>query len=177
MPALPTTTGDATTPAQWTYSPPGDPLFGDVDVVRLYLQDTDPAMPLLPDVEIQWLIDQWMPRHDSLIFVASVAAERISHKFAGVLTVTADGVSVDVGSLSERYRQVAADLRQSHKDGQVGGEVDIANLMASQQPDYGIDPLSFGLGMHDNREAGQQDYEGYGRNHTGPYAADTVRPG
>lgn len=161
--------------SDWSYT--GDPDDSDKDQFRFWLQDTDPMVRLLSDTEVQWLIDTWQPRYDSLVYAAAVGAETIATKFAGVLTVSADGVSVDVGGLSERYALVAARLRQTHKDLQVGGEVDIMNLLWDDQPDYGIKPLSFGVGMHDNREAGRQDY-GTGRYYSrdGLYQ-DTVRPG
>lgn len=168
MPRMPTTVGDPGDPSavppippippQWTYIEPGEDGFGQVDVVRLLIQDNDPAMPLLGDAELQWLVDQWLPKHDSLYMVAAVAAERVAAKFAGVVSVTADGVSVDVSSLAEKYRVLAADMRATHKDAQVGGEVDITNLMWDENIDWSIAPLSFGVGQHDNLEAGRQDY-------------------
>lgn len=173
MPTMPST--DENHP-EWTYTIPGQPGSADVDVVRFYMQDTDPSMPLLPDAEIQYLIDVWMPKHDSLIYVAAVAAERVAAKFTGVINVTADGVAVNVADISTRYLALAEQLRATHKDGQVGGEIDLANLMAGTQPDWSIDPLSFGVGMHDNLEAGRQDY-GSHRGEYGPYGSDTVRPG
>jgi len=161
--------------ADWTYYPPGNVLFGDVDVVRFYVQDTDPGVRLLGDLEIQYLIDEWVPKYDSLVYVAAVAADVIAAKFAGVVSVSADGVSVNVADLYEKYVSLAAQLRQQHKDAQVGAEVDIRNLMWAQQPDWDIDPLQFGVGMHDSAEAGRQNW-GSHRN-AYPFPEDTVRPG
>lgn len=155
MPSMPTTVAQPGVPAQWTYTNPGD---SDMDQVRFYLQDTDSTMPLLADLEIQFLIDQWYARYDSLIYVAAVAADRVSAKFAGVVSVSADGVSVNVADLSDRYAALAARLRQAHKDYAIGGEVDITNLMWDQNVDHSIDPLQFGVGIHDNRGAGRQNY-------------------
>jgi hypothetical protein len=164
MPVMPTTVGSSGALPQWTYVPPGTvdddglPLFTQVDVVRMLVQDTDPAMPLIADLEVQWLVDEWLPKHDSLYMVAAQTAERIAAKFAGVVSVSADGVTVNVSDLYERYIALAEQLRQTHKDAQVGGEVDITNLMWDQNIDWSIAPLSFGVGMHDNLEAGRQDY-------------------
>lgn len=144
--------------AGWTYHGPGDVLFADVDVVRFYLQDTDPSVRLMSDLELQYLIDVWIPKHDSLVYVAAIAAETVATKFAGVVTVSADGVSVNVADISTRYAERAIALRQLHKEHQVGGEVDITNLMWEQNPDWSIDPLNFGVGMHDNPAAGRQAY-------------------
>lgn len=146
--------------ADWTYETPGTALAGDVDVVRFYLQDTDPAVRLLSDLELQYLIDIWVPKADSLLYVAFKAAELVSIKFAGVVSVSADGVSVNVADISERYAAAALRLHQMHKDHQVGAEIDITNLMWGSTVDHGIAPLNFGVGMHDNREAGRQAYGG-----------------
>lgn len=173
MPLMPSTAGSPQNPPAWSYS--GDPSDSDVDQVRSWLQDTDPAMPLLGDLEIQNQVDIWYPKYDSLVYVAAVCAELVSNKFAGVVSVTADGVAVNVADISPRYAEVARRLRQMHKDHQVGGEVNIENLLWDQMPDFSIAPLSFGEGMHDNREAGRQNY-GTLRTHGGLYE-DTVSPG
>ena len=144
----------------WTYEPVGSTAASDVDTVRFYVQDTDPALRLLADTEIQHLIDVWRPKYDSLIYCAAKAAEIISIKFAGVVSVAADGVSVNVADLSERYAAASRLLYQMHKDHQVGGLVDISNLMWGSTLDHGIAPLTFGLRLHDNREAGRQEYGG-----------------
>ena len=169
MPAMPPL-------AEWTYVSPGDPMSSDVDKVRFLMQDTNPAVRLLTDLELQYLVDEWFHRYDTLIYVAAVAADRVAAKFAGVVSVSADGVSVGTADLSERYRLLATDLRALHKDYQISGEVDITNLMWDQNPDYGIRPLTFGVGMDDNLAAGRQDY-GSQRGNDAPYLSDTVRPG
>lgn len=152
----------------------GEDMSSDVDIVRFWVQDTDPALRLLADLEIQYLIDVWMLRVPGLVYTAAKAAEVISAKFAGVVTVSADGVSVNVADLSERYAQLARRLYQTHKDHEVGGEVDIRNLMWDATMDMGIAPLVFGMGLHDNREAGRQDYGGE-RFNPWSYAEDVSR--
>lgn len=142
---------------QWSYVQPGDPLFADVDVVRFYLQDTDPNVRLLSDMELQYLIDQWIPITDSIIDVAAQAAELVATKFAGIVTVQADGVAVNVADLSDRYSARAVALRQAAKDFRVG-EIDITNLLWDADWDWSIDPLQFGIGFQDNPEAGRQNY-------------------
>lgn len=144
---------------EWTYVTPITEDSTDKDKVRFWLQDTDPDVRLLADAEIQYLVDIWMPKVDSLIYVAAKAAEVISVKFAGVVSVSADGVNVAVADISGKYAQAAVLLEQLHRDAQIG-EVDIANLMWGAHRDHGIDPLVFGMGLHDNREAGRQDYGG-----------------
>jgi hypothetical protein len=130
----------------WTYS--GDPATSDRDELRFIVQDTRVELPLLLDEELDYLIAEWMSRYDSITYVAAIAAQIISRKFAGIVTVSADGVSVNTSELSARYKEMAAGLRDEYKAAQVGAEVDIK-------------PLHFALNLHDNPEAGMQDYGGW----------------
>lgn len=147
-----------TTPSAWTYS--GDPTASDKDEVRFLVQDTDSSRPLLSDAEIAYLIDRWQSRYDSNTYVASIAAATVSRKFAGVASIVADGVTVNVSDISQRYAVVAQQLRAEYAAGQLGGLVDITNVMIGAQLDDDILPLNFSIGMHDNVEAGQQAYGG-----------------
>lgn len=140
----------------FTYS--GNPASSDKDQVRFLLQDVDAMLPLLQDEEISWLIAEWMPKYDSLIYVASVGAATISRRFAGIVSVSADGVSVNTADLAQRYRDLALELRDQYKAAMIGGEVDISNVMIGSGPEPGVRPLRFGVGLHDNPEAGLQDY-------------------
>lgn len=142
----------------WSYS--GDPRSSDRDAVRFAIQDTDTSLQMLTDEEIDFLLERWMPKYDSTTYVASVAAALISRKFVGIVSVTADGVSVNTSDLVQRYRDLAADLRQEHALSQIG-EVDLTNIMIGQDRDPRIRPLRFGVGLHDNPEAGLQDYGGW----------------
>lgn len=142
--------------ADWSYS--GNPMTSDLDQVRFWLQDTDPQVRLLSNSELGFLILQWFPKYDSLVYVASIAAESVSTKFAGVVTVSADGVSVNVADLSDRYAKRAMTLRKIHKDLQVGGEIDLTNIMVNQRRDDTIAPLNFSVGLHDNPMAGNQAF-------------------
>lgn len=149
-----------TTPASdFSYS--GDPSESTLDEVRFLAQDTDAAMPLLSDTEITYLIDKWWPLYESPTYVAALAAAVIARKFAGVVDVSADGVSVSTAGLSERYREVAEQLRAEYQsEGAVGGLPLLDNIMAGGQWDEQIEPLQFGIGVHDNRWAGRQNYGG-----------------
>lgn len=142
-----------------TYS--GDPNESMLDEMRFKLQDVgEGGLWLLTDVEYQYLLDKWLPRFDSPIGVASVAADTIAARFAGAVSITADGVSVNVGDLSGRYRELAAQLRTEYSSSQLG-EANIDSILADFQPDPSIAPLDFGRGMHDNPEAGRQAYGSY----------------
>ncbi len=145
----------------WTYS--GDPSTSMRDTVRYLIQDTDETLQLQSDEELDFLLREWLPKYDSLYLVASKAASVISRKFAGVLNINADGVSVNTADLSERYATMATRLRTEHQEAAAtGGVLDLANLMSDSRLDHGIKPLSFGQGQFDNPAAGRQDYGGTG---------------
>lgn len=143
----------------FTYS--GDPTSSPRDQLRFTLQDTDSGLQLLQDEELDFLISEWLPRYDSLTYVAAIAAATISRKFVGIVSVSADGVSVNTADLAQRYRDLAEQLRDEYKAAQIGGEIDITNLLVGYGPDPSIRPLRFAVGLHDNVEAGQQDYGGW----------------
>lgn len=139
----------------WSYS--GDPSASDLDQVRFYVQDVDPARQLLSNEEIEFLLAQWIDAVASPLYVAAVAAEVIAAKFVPEVNVSGDGISVDQGSLQQRYNDLAASLREQYKALYQYEPVDLSSVMA-QMRDATIVPLSFGVGMHDNRWAGLQDY-------------------
>lgn len=139
----------------WTYSE--DPSTTLLDEVRFLVQDTDPAIPLITDLEIQYLLDVWMPNYDSALMVAAETADGISRKFAGLISISADGVSVQVGDVSAKWELVGKRLRASHRAFQAtGGPIDYGNIMVDQEPDQTIEPLNFSIGGHDNPQAGRQ---------------------
>lgn len=140
----------------WTYS--GSPSNSPEDELRFLIADTDSDLPLLQDEELTYLLDSWMVRYDSVTYVASVAANVISRKFAGIVSISADGVSVSTSDLSQRYRDMAINLYQEYVDSQIGGLIDLSNIMIGTSVDYSIRPLRFSVGLHDNRFAGLQDY-------------------
>lgn len=143
----------------WSYS--GDPASSPRDEVRFLTQDVDNGLQLLSDEEIDFLLGRWLNKYDSVTYVAAVAAATISRKFVGVLTISADGVTVNAADLVDRYKALAQQLRAEYVASQIGGEVDISNIMVGQGHDYSIKPLSFQIGLHDNPEAGMQDYGGW----------------
>lgn len=141
----------------FTYS--GDPAESDLDQVRFTVQDTNASFPLLTDEEYDFLVAEWMPRYSSLTFVAAVAAANISRKFVGLVSVSADGVSVNTSELAQRYRDLAMALREEYKLEAIGGEIDLTNAQ----------PGRFRMGLHDNLEAGLQDFGDFGLDSYGGY--------
>lgn len=138
------------------------PAASDKDAVRFWVQDTNPADELLTDSEITYLLDKFMPVHPSVIFVASMAAEVISAKFAREVSVSADGVSVGTSELASKYRDLAMKLRdQAKEDLSSGAFPDLGGIMWDQYKDQSIKPLVFGVGFMDNIEVGRADYGDY----------------
>jgi len=140
----------------WTYS--GNPGSSDKDSVRFYVGDTDSSFPLLTDEEVQFLLDQWNTDYNAPLYVAAVAAEVISGRFAREVSVSADGVSVQLSELQERYNNLAVSLRDQYKA--LYGFFDpvtAANILSIEW-DPEIKPLVFGIGFNDNYLAGRQNY-------------------
>lgn len=141
----------------WSYS--GDPTSSDVDAVRFFVQDTNTDDQLLSDEEISFLITHWS-EYDSMIFVAAMAAETIASKFAREITVSADGVSVGTNELQQKYLSLAKQLRAQYDLEQVSGAPQSFGNNFNEEFDASIKPLSFGVGLFDNAEAGAQEFGG-----------------
>jgi hypothetical protein len=144
----------------WTYS--GDPSTSDRDAVRFYVQDTDPDFQLIADEEIDFLIDKWDPQvPDTALFVAALAAEALAARFAREVSVSADGVSVQIGDLQTRYNDLAMRLRDQYKASLKAGAPDYSGYLFDMSWDPSIKPLVFGVGFMDNYLVGKQDYGDY----------------
>lgn len=138
-----------------------DPSMGsDLDKLRFLIEDTDPGIPYFQDEELYFLLSEWMPKYDSVYYVAAQAAEKLAVRFSTMPDVSADGISVSLSSLADQYRKLAAQLRETYKASQIGGEIDLGNIMVGTTRDPSIRPLRFSWGLHDNPEAGNQDYGG-----------------
>lgn len=144
-----------------TFSYSGDPSASDIDEVRFHVQDTDSSDPLISDEEIQFLIDQWADTVGTNMWVAAMVAENLAAKFAREVAVSADGVSVAVEQLQDKFEQLAVSLRDRHKSfiGAAGSPT-AGGTLFDETFDLSIKPLSFGKGMHDNMRAGRQDFAG-----------------
>jgi hypothetical protein len=143
----------------WTYS--GNPGASDKDQLRFYLGDVNPQLPLLSDEECNFLLSQWEDDYNSPMYVAAVAAEALASRFAREVDISADGVSVQIGQLQQRFITLAEQLRNQYKA--LYGFFDPATaqdiLSVDWNPD--INPLVFGIGFNDNYLAGRQNYGDY----------------
>ena len=142
----------------WTYS--GDPAFSDKDTVRFYISDIDAELPLLQDEDIYFLLDRWMPVYKSTLLTAAVAAEIIAGKFARQVSVNADGVSVGISELQQKYNDLAESLRDQYKMEQQGTPL-LPGVLYDPVWDPTIKPTRFGVGFTDNYMVGRQDYGDY----------------
>ena len=144
----------------YTYDAPG---VSDKDTVRFLLQDTDPHGAgewQVTDEEIQWAYETWYPIHQSHNYVAATLADTIAARYAREASYSADGVSVSLGPVGDQYRALAASLREQDKSLHVGGYPDAGGIAPDEQLEPGTKPFSFGKGIHDNIEAGPQEYGG-----------------
>ena len=115
----------------WTYS--GNPATSIRDQVRFWYQDTDPENEILQDEELDYLLWIWFPAVQSPLFVAAIACEVVAAKYADEVNVAADGVSVSVGDLQDKYMKLAEQLRDQWKDhAWIGNPIGIGGY-----PNYG----------------------------------------
>lgn len=154
----------------WTYS--GTPATSELDEVRFWTQDVEQSFQMLQDEELDWLIATYLPVYGSPIAVAAIACEVLAAKFARQVNTSADGVSVSLGDLQQRYNDLAQSLRDQYHE--LGGAnlADALDQMFSDVSIYEIEPLVFGIGFMDNYKAGQQDYGYYAPGETN-WVADT----
>ena len=151
-----------------TYVSPDD---SQKDEVRFLIGDTDSANPMLQDEEIEYLISKWYRIHGTVEYVASVAAETVAAKFAREANYSADGVSVSLAQLGQQFRDLAASLRSQQKNLLVGGLPDVGGITPGEELDPTVKNTDFGTGMHDNYEAGRQNYGGRDYPNNGYYDA------
>jgi len=142
----------------WSYS--GDPADSDLDAIRFFCQDTDTEDQLITDEEIEYLYNLWTPVYGNNLMVASMVAEAIAAKFTREVAYSADGVSVAVEQLQQKYNDLASSLRDQYKQYDIGAGVMLQGVLYSEQMDPLIKPTIFAIGMNDNKRAGQQEYGG-----------------
>lgn len=139
----------------FTYS--GNPSDSDKDAIRFLIGDTDADEHFLEDEEITYLASMWVLSH-SVYWAAAHAADAIAARFAREVTVNSDSQTVSTSELQGKYQELAMRLRQAHYDFFAGGFVDAGGMLRGEYKDPTVAPLAFGTGMHDNPEAGNQDY-------------------
>lgn len=136
----------------------GNPAASERDAVRFLVGDTDPTEPLLGDAEIEWVITTWEAK-GHVYFYASVCAEIIAARFARETTISADGQTVSMSELQEKYLRLAQTLNSQYEQLLASGVgIHAGGMSAGEHRDGDLLPLAFGTQMHDNHRAGWQDY-------------------
>lgn len=135
-----------------------NPAASDKDAVRFLIGDTNPDNSLISDEEIGWLVTKWIPIQGTIEYVAAAAADSIAAKYAREASFSADGVSVSLANLGQQFRDLAISLRSQHKSLLVGGIPDVGGITPNEEQDPAIKPFDFGTEMHDNPQAGSQQF-------------------
>jgi hypothetical protein len=156
-----------------TFSYSGDPSASDLDEVRFLISDTNEAEPLLSDEEIAYVIATWNPLYGSNTLTAAVCCEIVAGKFAGSISVSADGVSVALSELQGKYEQLAASLRDQYKQQEALGNPSFSGTLFDDTWDATIKPLTFGKGFMDNYLAGRQNFGDYDPGEMPSYGPET----
>lgn len=144
-----------------TFTYTGDPAASDLDEVRFLISDTDSTRVLLTDEEIAYVVNKWAPLYGSNTLNAAVCCEIIAGKYAGEVSVSADGVTVGLSELQGKYEQLATSLRDQYKSEQAMASPTFEAALFDAEWDETIKPLKFGLGFMDNYLAGRQNYGDY----------------
>jgi hypothetical protein len=139
----------------YTYDAPG---VSDKDTVRFLLQDTNEDEALLSDEEIQFAVTKYKDLYGSLEFVAAYLADTLAARYAREASYSADGVSINLAQQAQQFRDLAANLRSQRKNLLVGGFPDVGGITPGEELYPGIKNFAFGTGMHDDLDAGPQDY-------------------
>lgn len=143
----------------FTYT--GNPSESETDAIRFLVGDTDADEPLLQDEEIIWLSSLWTQQF-SVYWTAAMACDAIAARFAREVTFNSDSQTISTSELQQKYLTQAEKLRALHRAFSTGGVVDAGGMLRGVIPDQDVLPLAFGRGMHDDPEAGQQDYGDFG---------------
>jgi hypothetical protein len=126
----------------------GDPSASGIDAIRFWVQDTG-APELLTDDELEYLVAfSGLDPEVSPIDIAAIAAERIAAKYAGYVTISADGVSYSGEGLQQKYNQLAVSLRKQAARTQAESGVPFIGGLGGGR--------NFGVAMHDNPEGSYQ---------------------
>jgi hypothetical protein len=158
----------------WSYS--ADPSTSPLDEVRFWCQDVKESRQLLSDEEIEYLLEKWYVQSGSVVWVASVACEVIAAKMTPEVNASADGVSVNIGELQQRYINLAQRLRDQSR-AEMDDEVTFpSEALWSQADDPRIEPLVFGVGFMDNYEVGRADFGAYSPGDAQPQYPDELKP-
>lgn len=141
-----------------TFSYGGDPSAGGTDELRFLLGDTsDPG--LLQDEDLNYLNNRLSAVFSDPLMVAAFCAEAIAGKYAGEVSITADGTTYSGDQLQDKYMKLAAQLRTQYATLMgVGAAPYAGGSEILDLTQLGTRPLNFGIGLDDNPRAGDQRF-------------------
>jgi hypothetical protein len=94
----------------------GDPSGSETDAVRFWAQDTG-TTELLNDAEYDYLIAySGLDPNTDPVEIAALAADRIAAKYAGDVSISADGVSYSGDQLYQKFQALAKELRHTARE-------------------------------------------------------------
>ena len=134
----------------------GDPASSTLDAVRCMLGDIGPIF-ILSDAEIAYFDSVCAPIFNDPLMTAAVCADILAGRYAGEVSISADGVSISTDQLQLKYTQLAAALRATYKIlAAPGGYPYVGGIDSFRVVDPSVRPTNFGIGMDDNYRAGAQ---------------------
>lgn len=141
----------------WSYT---NPSASPKDEVRYWLQDTVSTRELMQDEEIDFMIERYAVRYGgSNVMVAAYCADTLAGRFASEVSINADGTSIGLNELQQKYTTVAQALRdQYQRESGLGLQPYVGGITRFEAPDFDVKEPVFGVGMDDNFEAGKQNY-------------------
>ncbi len=151
----------------WSYS--GNPASSSLDAVRFLIRDTDTTNQLLANEDIAYWSSRCDPVFGDDLMSAAFCAENIAARYAGEVSISADGVSISGDQLQTKYAALASSLRMQYRylkgvgGGPIAGGIDI-----NSTPEPGVKSPSFGIGLDDNDRAGPSNY---GHRQDDPYSS------
>lgn len=131
----------------------------DIELIRLYLGDTDPANALVSDDQIE-LIFGVQTNH---ILAAAVLARHLAGKYSRSVSFSVEGLSISSSQKAEAYLKLADALEQQAVSGATLPGGASANLgapfvggvslgeMDGVVADTDRNPSQFSVGMHDDK--------------------------
>lgn len=139
------------------FSYSGNPASSSKDEVRFLLQDTNDQRPLLSDEDIRYAIARLESTYEDPMMIAAFCADVISTRFALEVSISGDGINVGAQELQQKWSEVAQSLRAQYRRlAGVGALPFAGGVEAFSLPDFSVRALDFGIGMHDNLDAGSQ---------------------
>lgn len=140
----------------WSYGQ--DPAGSSLDAVRFLVRDTDTTSQLISDEDIAYWSARCDPVFGDDLMTAAFCAENIAARFAGEVSISADGATISGDQLQTKYTALAASLRAQYKTLNVVGGFPQAGGIDDSPPEPGVKSTAFGIGLDDNDRVGQSHY-------------------